>query len=153
MRRLIDHLFAVLAAVCAATACIVLLGIVGTIVLRGLPAMDWSFLTEHMQAAGAEGGILFNILGTLILIGTALIVTGPLALGLALVHSVYVRRVGPWRRRLTVFLYTLNGLPSILFGIFGLIVFVRVLGWGKSWLAGGMLLGLISIVPEKRTCM
>jgi phosphate transport system permease protein len=43
-------------------------------------------------------------------------------------------------------LYTLNGVPSILFGIFGLIVFVRFFGWGKSWFAGGILLGMM-ILP------
>ncbi|MGH8005933.1 MAG: PstA family ABC transporter permease [Candidatus Binatia bacterium] len=146
MRRVIDRAFAVLAGICAATACTVLLGIVGTIVFRGLPALRWSFLTEHMQAAGAAGGILFNIIGTFILIGTALVVTAPPALGLALVHSVYVRRAGPWRRRVTLFLYGLNGVPSILFGLFGMTVFVHFFGWGKSWLAGGTLLGLM-IVP------
>jgi phosphate transport system permease protein len=42
-------------------------------------------------------------------------------------------------------LYVLNGVPSILFGLFGLIVFVKGLGWGKSWLTGGLLLGMMMV--------
>ncbi|MDB5296277.1 MAG: transporter permease, partial [Phycisphaerales bacterium] len=47
---------------------------------------------------------------------------------------------------LGLLLYTLNGVPSILFGLLGLIVFVKGLGWGKSWLVGGVLLGIM-ILP------
>lgn len=50
------------------------------------------------------------------------------------------------RRCLAIVLYTLNGVPSILFGILGLIVFVKFLGWGKSWLSGGIILGFM-ILP------
>src|SRR5262249_2325548 len=50
------------------------------------------------------------------------------------------------RERLWLFLSLLNGIPSILFGIFGLIVFVKFFGWGKSWLTGGILFGIM-IVP------
>jgi phosphate transport system permease protein len=76
----------------------------------------------------------------------ALVVTVPLAVGLALLHGVYLRGREGARRRLGLVLHLLNGVPSILFGIFGFIVFVHGLGVGKSWLTGGVLLGLM-ILP------
>lgn len=145
-RRLADRLFAALAFACAAVASAVLLAIFAAIALRGLPAVSWSFLTEPIRLVGAAGGVFYNVVGTLILIVTALLVALPPAVGLSLAHGVYLSRDGLLRRWLTLFLYVLNGTPSILFGIFGLIVFVNLLGWGKSWLTGGILLGFM-ILP------
>ncbi len=68
-----------------------------------------------------------------------------MATGVALVHGVYLLSDRA-RARLWLLLATLNGVPSILFGLFGLLVFVKFLGWGKSWLAGGILLGVM-ILP------
>jgi phosphate transport system permease protein len=146
MRKTLDRVFLVTICGCAAIGCVLLLGIVGAIVVRGLPAISWQFLTEHIRMVGAAGGIFYNLIGTLILITAALVVCVPLAVGVALVYSVYLPRQGAPRRWLTLLLYTLNGVPSILFGIFGLIVFVKFFGWGKSWLTGGILLGMM-ILP------
>jgi phosphate transport system permease protein len=107
--------------------------------------LGFGFLVRPASGAGAAGGVRDEIVGTLILIATAVGVSAPLATGVALVHAVYLRGRQA-RRRLLVALYTANALPSILFGIAGLIVFSRFLGWGKSWLAGGLLLGLM-ILP------
>jgi ABC-type phosphate transport system permease subunit len=119
------------AAGCALLACGVLVLIIFAILRRGLPAMHWSFFTEQIQLVGAAGGIFYNLVGTLILIGTALLVSTPGAVGLTLVHGVYLHHHAR-RERLAAVLYLLNGMPSILFGLFGLIVFVKFLGWGKS---------------------
>lgn len=145
MRKLLNLLVPALAGLCAVAAVTVLISIVAAIAGRGLPAIRWSFLTEQIKLVGAEGGIFFNLVGTLILMVTSLLIAAPLATGLALLHGVYLQS-GKRKRRLTLLLYLLNGVPSILFGIFGLIVFVKLLGWGKSWLAGGILLGLM-ILP------
>jgi len=145
MRKLFDATFFTLTLLCAVTACGVLLLLVSAILFKGFPALSWHFLTEQIRLVGAEGGIFYNLVGTLILIGTALLVAAPIATGLALTHSVYLRNHRA-KRSLELLLFTLNGVPSILFGIFGLIVFVKFLGWGKSWLAGGILLGVM-ILP------
>lgn len=145
MRRLLGRLLFGAAATCAALACAILAVLLGAILLRGLPSVGWTFLTDQMRAVGAQGGILYNLIGTLILIATAAVVCAPLALGIALTHGFYLRSPAA-RRSLEVFLYTLNGVPSILLGILGLIVFVHFLGWGKSWLSGGLLLALL-ILP------
>lgn len=145
MRRGSDRLFTLITGACAALATGLLLLIVGVVVWRGGAAISWSFLTENIRQAGAAGGIFSNIVGTLILLGTALAVSAPLAFGLALTHGVYLRHAR-WRVGLMTFLHLLNGVPSVLFGLLGLIVFVLFLGWGKSWLVGGLLLGFM-ILP------
>lgn len=126
-------------------SCGILFAIMAFVATRGFSALSWEFLTAQMEGVGASGGIWYNLIGTLILLGTALVVTVPLALGVALVHSVYL---GGHRHRnkLTLLLYILNGVPSILFGIVGMIVFVQLFGWGKSWLSGGFLLSIM-ILP------
>lgn len=144
-RRVFHHLFRLAVALCALACCTVLGGLLWFMVQRGGSAVSWTFLVDQMREAGAHGGIYYNILGTGILVGTALVITLPIAISLALLHGVYLRG-HRWRRHLTLMLYILNGVPAILFGIFGLIVFVNWLGWEKSWLTGGILLALI-ILP------
>lgn len=144
-RRWLDRLVFAAALGCALVACAILVSITAAILSRGVSALSWQFLTESIRLVGASGGIYYNLVGTLILIATAGVVSVPLALGLALTHQVYLR--GEFARRsLGLLLYTLNGVPSILFGILGLIVFVKFFGWGKSWLSGGILLGFL-ILP------
>ncbi len=145
MRRVSNFLFPALCGLCILLACAVFLGLVFVIAQRGLPALSWTFITEQIRQVGAEGGIFYNLVGTLILITAALLVSAPIAVGLALTHAVYLRNAAA-KSRLGLFLYTLNGIPSIVFGIFGFIVFVNYLGWGKSWLTGGILLAIM-ILP------
>lgn len=143
-RKIIHQLFRSISALCALVSCSFFGIIVWAIWTRGWPAMTWQFLTEQILLVGAAGGIFYNAVGTLILIATACLVSAPLATGMALMHSVYLVD-GRWRRMLGLMLSVLNGVPSILFGIFGMIVFVQGFGWGKSWLTGGILLGFMSL--------
>ncbi|MFY9820375.1 MAG: ABC transporter permease subunit [Thermoanaerobaculia bacterium] len=148
MRKGLDRAFTACAAACAAVVCALVLGIAGAIVWRGMAVLDWRFVSRLASGGGGAGGVLYEILGTVILVITALAVCAPLAVGVALTEAVYLdgrenRRVRRW---LFAGLYAANSIPSVLLGIAGLIVFSRWLGWGKSWLAGGILLGLM-ILP------
>lgn len=144
MRRTLDRLFALVSGLCAVSAVGVIVLIVGAMAWRGGGAVSWHFLTEQIRLVGAAGGVFYNIVGTLILLATALFVSAPIATGLALVHGVYLKNERA-KERLWLLLSLLNGVPSILFGLFGLIVFVKFLGWGKSWLSGGILLGMMML--------
>jgi phosphate transport system permease protein len=144
-RKLIDHLFRGLTALCALAAASVLAVIIGAIWRKGASAISWQFFTMQMKEAGASGGILYNIAGTAILILTAFFACAPVAISIGLVHGVYLKS-GRLRRAVMLMLYILNGVPAILFGIFGMMIFVQYLGWGKSWLSGGLLLALM-ILP------
>lgn len=143
MRRWKDRLFFVVCALCAGLACALFAAMVGVLVAKGLPALDGSLLSRPSTGAGAEGGLRYQILGTLLLGATALALAVPLATAVALVESVYLAGRPRFQRWLRVGLYTANATPSVLLGIAGLVVFSRALGWGKSWLAGGILLGLM----------
>ncbi|MCC6234640.1 MAG: ABC transporter permease subunit [Verrucomicrobiales bacterium] len=145
MRRRVDLAFTLVTACGACVACAVLGGIVAALLVRGLPAVSWRFLTEQIRLVGADGGIFYNLVGTLILLATALMVSAPVAMGLALVEGVYLAGAARWRRRVHLAIYLLNGVPSLLFGLFGFVVFVKYLDWGKSWLTGGLLLGMMMV--------
>lgn len=145
MRRTIDFAVATIAGLCALAAVGVLVGLVAVIAQRGWPALSWAFFTEQIRLVGAAGGIFWNLVGTLILLSSAFAICTPLALGLALLERVWLRGKR-WRSALRTLLYTLNGVPSIVFGLFGFVVFVQWCGWGKSWLCGGLVLAL-SMLP------
>jgi len=144
MRKTLDFAMRAVVALCALAAVGILLGLVYVIAQRGGPAINWNFLTEQIRLVGASGGIFWNLVGTIILLASALVVCAPLAVGLALVERVWLRHPGASRALRTV-LYTMNGVPSIVLGIFGFIVFVQGCGWGKSWLAGGLVLALMML--------
>ena len=116
------------------------------IIQRGHGVLDGAFLTTEMTGAGASGGILWQLVGTLLLIATAALVAVPIATALAVLQSYLLAPGSAARRALDFSLQILNSVPSILFGILGLLVFMRYFDWGKSWLAGGILLGIM-IVP------
>lgn len=145
MRKTVDIVIAVLVCIAALIVVSILVGLVGVIAWRGAPALNWSFLTEQIRLVGAAGGIFWNLVGTIVLIGSALLICTPLAVALALLERVWLTASGG-RRALRSFLYTLNGVPTIVLGIFGFIVFVQWCGWGKSWLAGGIVLAM-SMLP------
>ncbi len=134
-------------ALCAAAVFGVLAVALAEILGRGLPAIDLAFLTTPSSGSGSEGGVLFEVVGTLILIGTALAASLPLAVGLALAATIYLPRPG-LRRSALAALYAANAIPSVLIGIGGFVVFVHFFGWGKSWLGGGLLLGLMILPAE-----
>ncbi len=121
-----------------------LMASLGLIIWKGAGSLSWAFLMTPMKEAGLSGGIAYQIVGTLILLTTALVLVAPVSLAVALFRNVYLR--ASLQRWFTVFLYLFNGTPSVLFGLFGFWFFVKRLGWERSWLAGGILLAMM-ILP------
>ncbi|MFQ5709941.1 MAG: phosphate ABC transporter permease PstA [bacterium] len=116
----------------------------GAILVKGLPAINWEFVTTAAKQFGEKGGILFQIAGTLILIAAAGMLALPVALGTAVYQTEYLRST--LRRAASVLIYALNGVPTILFGLFGLIFFGLLLKMGISWITGGFILAMM-ILP------
>ncbi len=112
---------------------------------KGFQSLSLEFLLSPMREGGISGGIFYQILGTLILAITTLFIVFPLSMGFALVKSIYIQKAFV-KKTMELFLYILNGIPSVLFGIFGFFFFVKYLGWGKSWFTGGFLLAMM-ILP------
>lgn len=146
MKRSIQFLSAFTTGSAAAGVLLLVAAIAFVLITRGLPAINSAFLTQEAREAGASGGIIWQITGTLILVTTAALVALPFATALAITRAWLLPPEGRTARALGFVLHLLNAVPSILLGILGLILFTRLLDWGKSWLAGGILLGIM-IVP------
>jgi phosphate transport system permease protein len=115
------------------------------IVIKGMPAISWHFLTASPEKSGAEGGIFPAIVGTLYLVTGTILVALPLGMLSAIYLSEYAKAT-----RLTQIIrtaiVTLAGVPSIVFGLFGLGLFVITLDFGASILAGSITLACM-ILP------
>ena len=109
--------------------------IVFKIIYNGLPVINWEFLTTMPRNSGAEGGILPAIVGTLCLVAGAMIVAFPLGIATAIYLSEYAKP-SRFTRTIRLAIITLAGVPSIVFGLFGLGLFVIFLGFGASLIAG-----------------
>lgn len=146
MRKLSTPLLTVTTGLAAGIVIAFTLAIAAILVWKGHGAVSWDFLSDETSEAGAAGGLRWQILGTVILIATAAAVTVPVATSLAVLHSFLLPSESKRQRLLGFVLQVFNAVPSIIFGIIGLLVFTRFFDWGKSWLAGGILLGVM-IVP------
>lgn len=123
----------------------ILLVLIGTIAWFGLGAVNVDFLLTASRNFGADGGIFYQIIGSLLLIICAGLICFPLALGTAIFKSEYLTHV-KMQRLCAVLVYGLNGVPSIVFGVFGLVFFVNVLDMGISWFVGSVILAMM-ILP------
>jgi phosphate transport system permease protein len=114
------------------------------IIVNGLGAISWEFLTAPPRHGMREGGIMPALLGTLILTFGTTIVAIPLGIGAAIYLAEYARdnRLTRWVRLAIV---NLAGIPSIVYGLFGLGAFVLFMGFGTSILAGSLTLGLLTL--------
>jgi len=121
-----------------------LLGLIFTISFRGISAISLNFLFLPARDFGASGGIFYQIFGSVLMVTIAAVLTLPIALGTAIYSSEYMRS-NRKKRVLELTLLSLNGIPSITYGIFGLILFVNVLGTGISWLVGSVILAIMML--------
>lgn len=112
---------------------------------RGLPGVTWEFLTAMPRDNMLAGGILPAILGTLLLVLGTTLVALPLGVFSAVYLSEYARP-GPLNRLIRLAIVNLAGVPSVVYGLFGLGLFVLFLHCGTSLLAGSLTLALL-ILP------
>lgn len=123
---------------------IVLLIIVYFLVANGWKAINWTFLTQSPMDSMTKGGILPCILGTLFLGIGALIVAFPIGVASAIYLNEYARP-GKVIRIIRLGISNLAGVPSVVFGLFGLAFFVIYLKLGVSLLSGALTLGAMSL--------
>ncbi|MBU1937635.1 phosphate ABC transporter permease PstA [bacterium] len=115
------------------------------VVFHGLPTLSWEFISQYPKKSGAEGGILPAIVGTIWLVLGAIIVAMPLGMASAIYLTEYAKQ-GRFTKAIRLAIVTLAGVPSIVFGLFGLGLFVLFFGFGASILAGSLTLALM-ILP------
>jgi phosphate transport system permease protein len=128
----------------------ILLFIVVFILRKGLPVLDLSFLTRNPVDMGRGGGIFSTIIGTLVLTAVAVLIAAPLGIGTAIFLTEFT-----WENRVTRIIRfgadCLAGIPSIIFGLFGFILFVTKLRFGWSILSGGLTLAFMILPTIIRT--
>lgn len=125
--------------------CALLVVLIGYIFVRGLPEVTWEMLTSEPSVLRDVMGILPNIINTLALIAGTLLIVLPLGVGAAIYLTEYAKS----RRVVEVIEFateTLTGIPSILYGLVGMLFFVQTLGWGGS-IRAGILTLVIMILP------
>ena len=121
-----------------------LLGIIGLIVVNAWPAMTWEFLTEPPRDLMTKGGILPCIIGTFCLALGALVIALPLGVASAVYLKEY-SQPSVWVTLTRLSIANLAGVPSIVFGLFGLTFFVVFCGFGVSLLSGILTLAVLSL--------
>jgi phosphate transport system permease protein len=118
--------------------------IVGLIIWKGAPAISIEFLSEMPRDGMREGGILPAIIGTFWLtIGTG-IVAVPLGIGAAIYLSEYAGD-NRWTRIIRIAIINLAGIPSVVYGLFGLGLFVLLMQFGTSIIAGSLTLAIMTL--------
>jgi phosphate transport system permease protein len=128
----------------------ILIIILGYIIINGLPALSWEFLTQPPKDLGRDGGIYPAIIGTIYLVAGAILIALPLGVGAA-IYLVEYTREGRITRLIRNGVDLLNGTPSIVFGLFGFAFIVLYLTVGVSLLAGQITLALMILPTVIRT--
>jgi len=118
--------------------------VLGYIVVQGLGATSWEFLTAMPRSGMKEGGVLPAVIGTLVLTFGTAVAALPLGVGAAIYLAEYAR--DNWlTRAIRLAIINLAGIPSVVYGLFGLGLFVLALGMGTSIVAGSLTLGLMTL--------
>ncbi len=130
---------------CTVLVVLPVLIILGIIVAKGASALSWEFLSEMPKNGMNAGGILPAVLGTLYLVLGAVLFAVPLGV-LSAIYLVEYSREGRVSRLVKLAIVNLAGVPSVVYGLFGLGIFVVFLGFGASILSGSLTLGIM-ILP------
>lgn len=145
MSRQQTHKLAVVAiSVVAALVVLPIVLVIVYIVARGAVVVDWEFLTQAPRNGMREGGIMPALLGTVFLTFGTAIVSMPLAIGAAIYLAEYAED-NLLTRSVRLAIVNLAGIPSIVYGLFGLGAFVLFLNFGTSILAGSLTLGIMTL--------
>lgn len=127
-----------------------LVGLIGYILVRGLPYVTWELLTTQRSAIHNTIGILPNLIFTLYLVLTTLIIAMPIGIGGAIYLTEYAKN----QRVVSVIEFateTLTGIPSIIYGLVGMMVFVQGMRMGSGILAGSLTLAIMILPNILRT--
>ena len=134
----------------AGIICLILLGLIGYILYRGLPHITPQFLTSKPSLIRETVGILPNILNTIYIILITLVIVLPIGVGAAIYLNEYAvnKKVV---RIIELATETLSGIPSIIYGLVGMLIFVQFFSLGTSLLAGSLTLVIMTLPTVIRT--
>lgn len=124
--------------------------ILGFIITKGIGVISWEFLTTVPEEGMTKGGIMPAIVGTLVLVLGSSLFSFPIGIMSGIYMNEYANnsKIAIFIRVMT---NNLSGVPSVVFGLFGMALFVNTMGFGDSILAGSLTLGLLSLPLVIRT--
>lgn len=122
----------------------VVLFILGYILYRGAGSISWSFLTESPRMFMTEGGIWPALWGTMLLTFWTAVFALPIGIMAGIYLAEYAPR-GPFTRVIRLAIANMAGVPSIVYGLFGLALFVLTLGFGRSVISGALTLACLTL--------
>lgn len=149
-RKAYDRILRFLLYFCAILTCALLVFVIGYIFIKGLPNITWDFLSSSPSYIKDTIGILPNILNTVYIVVVTLIFILPLGVGAA----VYLTEYAHNRRLVSIIEFateTLTGIPSIIFGLVGMLFFCQFLSLKSSLLAGALTLVIMTLPTIVRT--
>lgn len=144
-RRPSDLALFALICLCAAFTVLLLAGILTYVLMRGIHVVDWSFLTSVTSVLKGTVGIAGNLVNTLMIILLTMVIATPVGVGAAIYLNEYVKP-GKLVSVIEFATETLSGIPSILFGLFGMMFFGQQLCLGYSLLTGALTL-ILMVLP------
>lgn len=145
--RGLDVFLTVIIYTCAGFSILLLAGIMGYVFVRGIPHVTWAFLSTASSATKGTFGILGNIINTLYIVIITLLIATPLGIGSAVYLNEYAKP-GRVVRMIEFTTETLSGIPSIIFGLFGMVFFGNVLGLGYSILTGALTIMILPLITR-----
>lgn len=129
---------------------LILFFILGFIIIEGGKVISWDFLTKAPAEGMTAGGIFPAIVGTLYLVLGSSLISFPIGIMSGIYMNEYATN-GKIIRFIRIMTNNLSGVPSVVFGLFGMSLFVNTLGWGDSIIAGSFTLALMSLPLIIRT--
>lgn len=144
-RNVKDFLIRCLIYICTVLSVLLLLGIIVYVFSKGLSSISWNFLTSVTSVLNGTVGIAGNIVNTLIIIFLTMIIATPIGVGSAIYLNEYARP-GKIVTAIEYATETLSGIPSIIFGLFGMMFFGEGLGLGYSLWTGALTL-ILMVLP------
>lgn len=140
--RISDIIIKILIYISAGFSVILLIGIIGYVFIKGIGSVNFSFLTTVTSTLKKTVGIAGNIVNTLYIIVITLLIATPVGIGSAIYLNEYAKP-GKLVRAIEFTTETLSGIPSIIFGLFGMVFFGNVMGFGYSILTGSLTLTIM----------
>ena len=144
-RKIKDFSIRMMIYICATFSVFLVIGIIIYVLMKGLSAVNWSFLTSVTSALKGTVGIAGNIVNTILIIFISMVIATPIGVG----GAIYINEYAKPGKVVTLIEYateTLSGIPSIIFGLFGMMFFGEKLGLGYSLLTGSLTL-IIMVLP------
>lgn len=143
--RYADNLMYFLIYLCAGFSVLLLAGIIIYVFVRGVGSVNWEFLTTVTSVLHGTIGIAGNIVNTLIIILLTMLIATPIGVGAAVYLNEYAKP-GKLLSMIEFATETLSGIPSIIFGLFGMMFFGQTLKLGYSLLTGALTL-ILMVLP------